>query len=102
MLSTQLHARKQQLVAARTLVDAQAALEESFFLGLRMNRGVSLVQMKQQFGAPTVDSYAIAIGELVDAGLLSQEDERLMLTSRGRLLSNEVFERFLGEQPVHH
>lgn len=96
------HARKQQLVEARSFVDAQAALEESFFLGLRMNRGVSLVQMKQQFGAPTVDSYAIAIGELVDAGLLSQEDERLMLTSRGRLLSNEVFERFLGEQPVHH
>ena len=34
--------RAQQLRASRTLVDAQAALEESFFLGLRMNRGVSL------------------------------------------------------------
>ena len=35
-------ARVQQLRASRTLVDAQAALEESFFLGLRLNRGVSL------------------------------------------------------------
>ena len=32
--------RREQLMASQTLVDAQAALEESFFLGLRLNRGV--------------------------------------------------------------
>ncbi len=33
------NARISQLFVSRTLVDAEAALEEEFFLGLRMNRG---------------------------------------------------------------
>ena len=48
-------ARARQLLASRTLVDAQAALEESFFLGLRMNRGVSLTEIASRFGQAAVD-----------------------------------------------
>ncbi len=47
-------ARTKQLLASRTLVDAQAALEESFFLGLRLNRGVSLVEIADRFGPDAV------------------------------------------------
>ncbi|MGB8769175.1 MAG: radical SAM family heme chaperone HemW, partial [Candidatus Korobacteraceae bacterium] len=42
--------RAEQLLASRTLVNAQAALEESFFLGLRLNNGVSLSQIRNHFG----------------------------------------------------
>ena len=35
-----------------------------------------------------------------DAGLLAHVDHRLVLTSRGRLLSNEVFARLLPERPT--
>jgi oxygen-independent coproporphyrinogen-3 oxidase len=92
--------RAQQLKASRTLIDAQAAMEESFFLGLRMNRGVSLAQMRQQFGDEAIGSHEPIIAELTEAGLLERLSERLQLTSRGRLLSNEVFERFLHEPCV--
>ena len=40
----------EQLLASRTLVDAQAALEESFFLGLRMNRGIKLSALQNTTG----------------------------------------------------
>ncbi len=93
-------ARVQQLRASRKLVDAQAALEESFFLGLRLNRGVSARALKRQFGDDVVDGSQSASDELVAGGLLQIAGERLQLTARGRLLSNEVFARFLQDEPT--
>ncbi len=89
-------ARFQQLKSSRTLIDAQAALEESFFLGLRLNRGISLHELGKHFGEEVLESYRSIIAELLDAGLLQTAADRLRLTSRGRLLSNEVFARFLN------
>ena len=89
--------RIRQLQSSRTLVDQQAALEESFFLGLRLNCGVSFEELRNQFGGDAIDGYAPVIAEVVAAGLLEGDGDRLRLTSRGRLLSNEVFVRFLHE-----
>ncbi len=90
-------ARAKQLKSSLTLVDRRAALEESFFLGLRMNRGVSLNELKLQFGDAVIAAYNSTIDELKAAGLLEESASRLRLTARGRLLSNEVFGRFLRE-----
>ncbi len=93
-------ARKKQLQAARTLVNSRDALEESFFLGLRLNRGVSLVEIANCFGPDAVNEVEPVVTELIEAGLLERANERVRLTSRGRLLSNEVFARFLHEKPA--
>ena len=91
-------ARAQQLVASRTLVDSQTALEESFFLGLRMSRGVSLAQLADRFGVTAPGEFEAVFIELIDDGLLQRDGDRVSLTSRGRLLSNEVFARFLRDE----
>jgi oxygen-independent coproporphyrinogen-3 oxidase len=88
-------ARVQQLQASRSCIDTQAALEESFFLGLRLNRGISFRELQRQFGEAVLDSYRPIIAEPVEAGLMESDTDRLRLTPRGRLLSNEVFGRFL-------
>jgi putative oxygen-independent coproporphyrinogen III oxidase len=90
--------RTEQLLASRTLVDRQAALEESFFLGLRLNDGVSLSQIRNRFGDSAIGNAVHVINELLDIGLLELQADRLRLTARGRLLSNEVFARFLQEE----
>ncbi len=95
---SKLAARIAQLKSSQTLVDRQGALEESFFLGLRLNRGVSLEELRARFGGTAIGDYASVIAELVDAGLLESVASRLRLTPRGRLLSNEVFARFLVER----
>ncbi|HEX7286744.1 MAG TPA: radical SAM family heme chaperone HemW [Candidatus Angelobacter sp.] len=77
-----------------TNVSVAQALEESFFLGLRLNSGISLKEMHARFGAQ-VGTYLPIIEELIASGLLQRNDENLQLTPRGRLLSNEVFERFI-------
>jgi len=79
----------------RTAVSHRAALEESFFLGLRLTRGVSVRELAERFGEEAVESARAAIVEFVDSGLMQQRGDLVFLTPRGRLLSNEVFERFI-------
>ena len=79
----------------RTDVPQADALEEIFFLGLRLNRGVDLGEVVAQFGQPAIDNVLTTINDLVADGLLQRDGNRISLTSRGRLLSNEVFQSFL-------
>ncbi len=81
----------------RTFVSESQAIEETYFLGLRLNRGVRLQAIKEQFGAAAVDDYGDAIAAMVARELLLLEDGYLRLTPRGRLLSNEVFAAFLRD-----
>ena len=76
-------------------VNHEQALEESFFLGLRLNRGVDLAQLRKEFGS-TADKFSGRIFALVQDGLLVCSGDTLQLTPRGRLLSNEVFGNFIG------
>ncbi len=85
----------------RTAVSHAAALEESFFLGLRLTQGVSLRELSGRFGEDILKHLNPTIDELVGDGLLQHRKEFIALTPRGRLLSNEVFERFVRtEEPV--
>jgi oxygen-independent coproporphyrinogen-3 oxidase len=79
----------------KVAVSAQTALEESFFLGLRLNRGVDLKGLSSEFGDSAVRAHADTILDCVGLGLLQREGDLIGLTARGRLLSNEVFERFI-------
>ncbi len=80
-------------------LSATDALEESFFLGLRLNRGVDLRALEDEFGQDALKPAFPVIAGLIDAGLLEKDAAIVRLTRRGRLLSNEVFERFI-QAPV--
>src|SRR5450432_934768 len=77
-----------------TEVSHEAALEEAFFLGLRLNRGVDLTAIAVEFGESSAAAVAGVVDELVEYALLERASHRIRLTQRGRLLSNEVFEKF--------
>lgn len=78
----------------RTPVSLGEAREEAFFLGLRLNEGLDLGNIALLFGLD--DATNAVISELLSAGLLAKKGSRICLTPRGRLLSNEVFARFIG------
>lgn len=77
----------------RTPVSPEQAMEEIFFLGLRLNRGIDL-DSEPILGAIT-PRFLSAMENLFEERLLEKEGGRLRLTARGRLLSNEVFEKFI-------
>jgi len=80
----------------KTVVDQASALEEGFFLGLRLSRGVDLNQLIAEFGGDAVADRSSVLSELCDLELIERDGNIVRLTPRGRLLSNEVFERFLA------
>jgi oxygen-independent coproporphyrinogen III oxidase len=84
----------------RTVVSRSSALEESFFLGLRLTDGVNLPELSATFGEPVVGNFRDTIAELVEAGLMRHDSGFIRLTARGRLVSNEVFEKFLLPEEV--
>lgn len=69
-------------------LDATAAAAESVILGLRTDRGVPV----EAAAAPPLAGVA---EWAATAGLLEERDDRLVLTTDGRLLSNEVFARLV-------
>jgi len=80
----------------KTTISETTALEEAFFLGLRLNRGVDLREVGDRFGSNALEASRANIQDLVEQGLLRRSDDRIFLTSRGRLLSNEVFQLFIA------
>ena len=83
-----------------TLLSEQSAIEEGFFLGLRLNRGIDIEGLRQESHPEVVAAWEAAIQQSLREGLLEQQGATLRLTARGRLLSNEVFARFLAEEKV--
>jgi oxygen-independent coproporphyrinogen III oxidase len=84
------------VVAAEVgIIGRDEAFEESLFLGLRLNEGVDLDRLRGQFGDAMLRDAMPALLEVQDAGLVEMSSERLRLTPRGRLVSNEVFSRLL-------
>ena len=81
-------------------VSAEAALQEAFFLGMRLNRGIDLAEIAKEFGEDAVGEYSEPLADLTEAGLIEREGTVARLTARGRMISNDVFERFISEPVV--
>ena len=79
-----------------TRINSHSADEEAMFLGLRLNRGIDLADTDPNI----VKRFSEEIRELCDLQLLEESENILRLTTRGRLLSNEVFERFVATELV--
>jgi oxygen-independent coproporphyrinogen-3 oxidase len=62
------------------------AIAERFFLGLRLSEGIE---------GPW-EPFTEVIRRFIEDGLMEQSGTRVRLTSRGVMLSNEVFQEFLG------
>ncbi|MGA3333626.1 MAG: radical SAM family heme chaperone HemW [Terracidiphilus sp.] len=69
--------------------------EEAWFLGLRLNAGVNVAALEREFGRAMVEPAMEIVARLVSDGLLTFDGERVRLTARGRLISNDVFQEFL-------
>jgi oxygen-independent coproporphyrinogen III oxidase len=65
--------------------------QERFFVGLRQSAGIEPTKKERA-------RFERAIQYGVDCGVLEQEGARLRLTKRGFLVSNEIFQEFLGDE----
>jgi len=68
---------------------------EFVFLGLRLEEGIDLAQYTERFGVDLIAKYRDEIERLQDSGLIEVNDDRIKLTRKGKLFSNEVFAVFV-------
>lgn len=73
----------------------QEQMEEFFFLGMRLTKGISRAEFKQLYGCPAEAVYGEVLKKNQKDGLLTVEEERISLTEKGLDLSNYVFAQFL-------
>ena len=71
------------------------AFEETIFLGLRMNEGLRVSRLREQFALELFTSTEEAAHELIREGLMVEQNDCWQLTLHGRLLSNDVFTNLL-------
>ena len=82
-------------VVWREALEPVRELEETIFLGLRLNKGLDWEQVRRKFKAGNVAACEASLQELAGTGLLQWQGSILRLTPQGMLLSNEVFQRFV-------
>jgi oxygen-independent coproporphyrinogen III oxidase len=74
--------------------------EEAWFLGLRLNAGVEIAELVEEFGLDSVRPALQVAARLEADGLVVSDGQKIQLTGRGRMLSNDVFQEFLGLDAV--
>jgi oxygen-independent coproporphyrinogen-3 oxidase len=82
---------EQSPIVERTDLNEEDARSESIFLGLRLMRGLDLEDYRARFGSDLRDRYEADLSRLREAGLIEIDEGWMRLTTRGALLSNEVF-----------
>ena len=78
-------------------ITPELSIADTLILGLRLNDGIDLAAFASRYGRGLDDVHGALIAEFTGYGLLERTATHLRLTPRGRLLSNELFQRLLPE-----
>lgn len=73
-------------------------MEEEMFLGLRKKTGVSIERFEEKFGISFEERYGQVVRDLINEGLLQEENHWLRMTKKGLFLGDTVAERFIIEE----
>ena len=77
-------------------IDRRLEMAETMMMGLRLDVGINTEEFRTRFGSTPDDEYHDILQELESFGLLELVQGSVRLTSRGRMLGNEVFSRFFA------
>ncbi len=89
--------RNESVVATRASVSREIEIGDTLMLGLRLERGIVFEEYRQRFGEDVRARFGETIKQLKDWGLMEVGADRMWLTTRGRLVSNQVLWRFLPD-----
>ena len=76
-------------------MNAESALQETLFLGLRLAEGVDWKDLQNAYGTERLSTYESALQDWLQQGLAQKTGDVVHLTASGMLLSNEVFQQFV-------
>jgi oxygen-independent coproporphyrinogen-3 oxidase len=84
-------------VIAGEEITPMLAMSDTMILGLRLNDGVSFEAFRARHGRDMDDEFGALLLEFEGHGIVERTATHVRLTRRGRLLSNELFQRLLPQ-----
>jgi putative oxygen-independent coproporphyrinogen III oxidase len=85
------------VVAHREEISTEVDMADTIMLGLRLQEGIAFEDFRRRFHKDVRDRHSATIMQMQEWGLMEVDAERMRLTRRGRLLSNQVLWRFLPD-----
>ncbi len=82
-------------LASLTELTPEGRFKDALIMGLRLVKGIDLDLLGERYGIDAVTFVRDTVGDLDRSGLFRFEGNTLLLTHRGRLLSNIVFSRWV-------
>lgn len=83
-------------IEEKNILSKKDEMEEFIFMGLRMNEGINLDVFKERFNIEFLDLYKDILDKLIENKLLKLDGSNIMLTQKGREISNSVFIEFIN------
>lgn len=77
------------------VVSAQEKIEEAIFLGLRLNKGLNLIEFQEKYNVDLLKTHKDIIYKYCKNGFMSLDEKFLKLTTEGFLLSNCILADFI-------
>lgn len=81
--------------SAEVMREEIESASEFIFLGLRLTEGISCSEYASRFSSKLESQFENELGDLLESGLIEHAGNRIRLTRKGMLYSNEVFARFV-------
>ena len=82
-------------VEEKNMLSKKDEMEEFIFMGLRMNIGINLDEFYRKFNVNFKYKYNNIIEKLKNLNLITEKNNNIRLTQRGREISNTVFIEFM-------
>jgi len=86
---------KKPVLSEDNLISEEEGIKESIILGLRMNEGVDLEKLSEEFGVDLKDRFQEKLNRLLSLKLIELDGTILRLTGIGMDLANRVFIEFI-------
>jgi len=82
-------------VIGKEIIDKADDLFEYIILSMRLNKGLSIKTANEKYNIDFLNKYKTELDQMIKDALIEIKDDRVVLTSKGRDLSNQVFVAFL-------
>ena len=77
-------------IEEKNILSKKDEMEEFIFMGLRMNKGINLDEFYKRFNIDFKHRYNDILGKLKNLNLIIEQNNNIILTQRGREVSNTV------------
>ena len=82
-------------IEEKNILSKKDEIEEFIFMGLRMNEGINLDKFYEKFNVNFNQKYKNILEKLKNLNLIIEQDNNIMLTQKGKEISNTVFIEFI-------